>query len=57
MAKRRGTVRRRGPNMSLGELMRKLWQPESEEPEPKVAPEKKRKSAGKGKRGRKSQGY
>jgi hypothetical protein len=40
--------RKRGPSMSFGELMRKLWQPESEELEPKVASEKKRKSAGKG---------
>jgi hypothetical protein len=46
--------RKRGPGMSFGELVWKLWQPEPEGLEPKVAPEKRRKSAVKGKRKRKS---
>jgi hypothetical protein len=46
--------RKRGPRTTFGELVQKLWQPESEGLEPKVAPEKKRKSAAKGRRGRKS---
>jgi hypothetical protein len=45
---------RRGPSMSFGELVRKLWQPESEELEPEVKPGKLRKQAAKGKRIRKS---
>jgi hypothetical protein len=47
--------RKRGAGMSFGELIRKLWQPESEELEPKVAPEKQRKPAAKSNRIRKSQ--
>jgi hypothetical protein len=47
--------RRRGPGMSFGELVWKLWQPEPEGLEPKVAPEKRRKSTVKGKRKRKSE--
>jgi len=39
--------------MSFGELVQKLWQPEPEELEPKVATGKQRKSAAKGKRIRK----
>jgi hypothetical protein len=35
--------RKRGPRMSFGDLVRKLWQPEPEELEPKVAPGKLRK--------------
>jgi hypothetical protein len=46
--------RKRGRGMSFGELVRKLWQPEPAGLEPKVAPEKRRKSAVKGKRKRKS---
>jgi hypothetical protein len=46
--------RKRSPGMSFGELVRKLWQPEPEGLEPKVALEKPRKSAVKGKRKRKS---
>jgi hypothetical protein len=42
--------RKRGPSMSFGELIRKLWQPEPEGLESKAAPEKKRKSAAKGTR-------
>jgi hypothetical protein len=45
---------KRGPGMSFGELVQKLWQPESEELEPKGATEKLRKPAGKSKRRRKS---
>ena len=41
---------KRGPKMSFGELIRKLLQPEPEELEPKVATEKQRKPAAKGKR-------
>jgi hypothetical protein len=53
--KARGTElkRKRGPRTTFGELMQKLWQPEPEALEPKAAPKKQRKSAGKGKRGRK----
>jgi hypothetical protein len=29
--------RKRDPDMSFGELVQRLWQPESEEPEPKAA--------------------
>src|ERR1700719_2353428 len=36
--------------MSFGELVRKLWQPESEDPELKIATKKRRRSAAKGKR-------
>jgi hypothetical protein len=46
--------RRRGPGMSFGEPVRKLWQPEPEQLEPKVAPEKRRTLAVKGKRKRNS---
>jgi hypothetical protein len=46
--------RKRGPRMSFGELVQKLWQPESKELEPKVATGKQRKSASKDKRIRKS---
>ena len=46
--------RKRGPSMSFGELVRKLWEPEPEGVEPKVATGKQRKPAGKGKRVRKS---
>jgi hypothetical protein len=46
--------RKRGPSMSFGELVQKLWQPESDELEPKVATEKLRTPAGKSKRSRKS---
>jgi hypothetical protein len=42
--------RKRGPSMSFGELIRKLWQPEPEELEPKVALEKQKKPATKNKR-------
>jgi hypothetical protein len=48
-------VRRKGgPRMSFGELVRKLWQPEPEKVEPKVATRKQRKSAAKDKRVRKN---
>jgi hypothetical protein len=53
-AREKKLERKRGPGMSFGELVRKLWQPELEEPKPKVATEKRRKSAAKGKRIRKS---
>jgi hypothetical protein len=46
--------RRRGPSMSFGELVQKLWKPEPEELEPKVTTAKQRKSAAKAKRKRKS---
>jgi hypothetical protein len=46
--------RKRGSGMSFGELVQKLWQPESEQLEPKVAPRKLRKPGPKGKRIRKS---
>ena len=46
--------RKRGPSMSFGELVRKLWEPEPEGVEPKVATGKQRKPAGKGKRIRNS---
>jgi hypothetical protein len=46
--------RKRGTGMPFGELMQKLWQPELEGLEPKVATGKRRKPAGKGKRIRKS---
>jgi hypothetical protein len=46
--------RKRGAGVSFGELIRKLWQPEPEGLEPKAAPEKKRESAAKGRRIRKS---
>jgi hypothetical protein len=48
------TKRKRSPGMSFGELVRKLWDPEPEGVEPKVATEKQRKPGAKGKRGRKS---
>ena len=38
--------RKRDPGMSFGELVRRLWQPESEEPEPKAARATKKQSAG-----------
>lgn len=38
--------RKRDPGMSFGELVQRLWQPESEEPEPKAARAKKKQSAG-----------
>ena len=44
---------KRGPKMSFGELVRMLLQPEPGELEPKVATEKQRKPAAKGKRVRK----
>jgi hypothetical protein len=46
--------RKRGPRMSFGDLVRKLWQPEPEGLDPKAAPQKKRKSAAKGRRVRRS---
>jgi hypothetical protein len=46
--------RKRGPSVSFGELIRKLWQPEPEAPEAKAPTKKLRKSAAKGKRIRKS---
>jgi hypothetical protein len=46
--------RKRGPRMTFGKLVQKLWQPEAEGIEPKVATKKLKKPAGKGKRGRKS---
>ena len=39
--------RRRDPGGSFGELVQRLWQPESEELEPKTAHARKTKSAGK----------
>jgi hypothetical protein len=45
--------RKRGPRMTFGELVQKLWQPEPEGLEPKVAKAKHKKSAGKSKRVRK----
>jgi hypothetical protein len=45
--------RKRGPGMSFGELVRKLWQPEAEVPEPKATPGRLRKPVTKGKRPRK----
>jgi hypothetical protein len=39
--------RKRDPGMSFGELVRRLWQPESEDPEPKVARANKKQSAAK----------
>jgi hypothetical protein len=38
--------RKRDPGISFGELVQRLWQPESEEPEPKAATAKKKQSAG-----------
>jgi hypothetical protein len=38
--------RKRDPDMSFGELVQRLWQPEPEEPEPKAARGKKKQSAG-----------
>jgi hypothetical protein len=49
--------RKRGPGMSFGELIRKLWQPEPEGLDPKVVTKKQRKSAGKGKRVRNGRVY
>jgi hypothetical protein len=46
--------RRRGPSMSFGELVQKLWQPDSEALGSKVAMKKQRKPAAKGKRPRSS---
>jgi hypothetical protein len=46
--------RKRGPRITFGELVRKLWQPESEELEQQVANAKQKKPAAKGKRIRKS---
>jgi hypothetical protein len=47
--------RRRGAGTSFGELVQKLWEPEPEKPEPKVATEKLKKSSpAKGKRIRES---
>jgi len=46
--------RKRGPRMTFGELVQKLWQPEPEGLEPKVATGKQRKSAAKAKSKRKS---
>jgi hypothetical protein len=55
MKARGKTLKRKGGvGMSFGELIRKLWQPKPEALEPKTGPAKKRKSAGKGKRLRKS---
>jgi hypothetical protein len=45
--------RKRGPRMTFGELVRKLWEPKPEGPDANVATEKRSKSAGKGKRIRK----
>jgi hypothetical protein len=45
--------RKRGSHMSFGELIQKLWQPEPEWLEPKVAPGKQTKPAAKGRRVRK----
>jgi hypothetical protein len=45
--------RKRGARMTFGELVQKLWQPESEKPEPKVAKSEQKKPAAKGKRIRK----
>ena len=42
--------RKRGPSMTFGELVRKLWQPEAEGLEPEVVTGKQRKPAGKSKR-------
>jgi hypothetical protein len=39
--------RRRGPSMTFGELVQKLWQPEPEVLEPKVTAANQRKSAAK----------
>ncbi len=48
------TKRKRGPDMSFGELVQTLWQPEAEEFEPRVAMEKQKIPASKRKRVRKS---
>jgi hypothetical protein len=45
--------RKRGPRMTFGELVQKLWQPEPEEPDPKVAPNKQRKAVARAKPKRK----
>jgi len=44
----------RSASMSFGELVQKLWQPNSEELKPKAGEAKRRKPAAKGKRTRKS---
>jgi hypothetical protein len=46
--------RKRGPSLSFGELVRKLWQPEPEGLEAKVAAGSRESPVGKGKRVRKS---
>jgi hypothetical protein len=46
-APRKRFERKRDPGMSFRELVQRLWQPESEEPEPKAARAKKKQSAGK----------
>jgi hypothetical protein len=46
--------RKRSPRMTFGELIRKLWQPEPEGLEPKVAPEKQKKPAAESERIRRS---
>jgi hypothetical protein len=53
-AREKTLKRKRGPVMSFGELIRKLWETGPEELEPKAALVKRSKSAGKGRRGRKS---
>jgi hypothetical protein len=53
-ARKKKVKRKRRPTTSFGELVRKLWQPETERLEPKVGPKKQGKPAAKGKRSRKS---
>jgi hypothetical protein len=53
-ARGKNLKRKRGPGMSFGELVRKLWQPESEELEQQAAKAKQKKSAAKRKRIEKS---
>ena len=52
-ARGKKSKRKRGRSMSFSELVQKLWQPESEELEPKVDQEKKKERARKHRRIRK----
>jgi hypothetical protein len=45
-APRKRFKQKRDPGLSFGELVQRLWQPESEEPEPKAARATKKQSAG-----------
>ena len=53
-ARRKRLKRKHGPSMSFGELVQKLWQPESGALEPKVAKVKQKKPAGRRRRIRKN---